>query len=174
MNRSEIEKRATQVLRDHDLLELPVNPLKVAHALGVKVMNAVFSEPEKSGAIVKRGKAFSIFVNANNSPSRKRFTIAHEIGHKLLHMSSAADAEFVDTEDNFRSEYTSEGGEWTEERRKEWEANVFASALLMNAEAVRAEWKEAEDPVALAWRFQVSVPAMVVRLTQLGLLEALP
>lgn len=174
MKRSEIEERATQILRDHGLLDVPVDPLKVAKALGVRVMNAVFSEPEKSGAIVKHGNEFSIFVNANEPPARKRFTIAHEIGHKLLHMTSAVDSEFVDTQDNFRTVDIPDDSGWSEERRKEWEANAFASALLMNAESVKAKWQELKDTSVLAWAFQVSVPAMTVRLAQLGLLEELP
>lgn len=174
MKRIEIEKRATQLLRDHGLLNVPVDPLQVAKALGIKVMNAVFSDTEKSGAIVKRGEKFSIFVNANETPGRKRFTIAHEIGHKLLHMSSAADSEFVDTEDSFRTTEPLDDSGWTAERMKEWEANAFASALLMNSELLKSKWDECKDTALLAWAFQVSVPAMMVRLSQLGLLEDLP
>jgi Zn-dependent peptidase ImmA (M78 family) len=174
MKRSDIEERASQILRDHKLLDVPVDPLNVAKALGIKVMNAVFSEEGKSGAIVKRGGQFSIFVNANDAPARKRFTIAHEIGHQLLHMSPDADSEFIDTQDNFRTVDISDETDWTEERRKEWEANAFASALLMNGELVKTKWQEFKDPSVLAYAFQVSVPAMTVRLTQLGLLEDLP
>lgn len=174
MNRRDIEERASQILRDHKLLDVPVDPLNVAKALGVKVMNAVFSDQKKSGAVVKREGEFSIFVNTNDSPARKRFTIAHEIGHKLLHMSLDADSEFVDTEDNFRTVDAPDEPTWTDERRKEWEANVFASALLMNSELVKTKWQEYKDPASLAWAFQVSVPAMTVKLTQLGLLTELP
>ena len=84
MKRNEIESRATQILHDHNLLNIPVDPLRVAKALGIKVMNAVFSEQDKSGVIVKRENKFSILLNTNEPPSRKRFTIAHEIGHSLL------------------------------------------------------------------------------------------
>jgi Zn-dependent peptidase ImmA (M78 family) len=174
MRRNEIEKRATQILRDHDLLDVPVDPLKVARALGIKVMNAVFSEPGKSGVVVKRGSEFSIFLNTNEPAARKRFTIAHEIGHRLLHMVSDVESEIVDTEDNFRATEVLDAETWTAERRGEWEANAFAAALLMNEESVREKWQGCEDPTVLAWMFQVSPTAMIVRLTQLGLLEDLP
>lgn len=81
--------------------------------------------------------------------------------------------ELVDTSDNFRTVGLPEDESWTPERRREWEANVFASALLMDAEALRQEWRGCKDPTKLAWIFQVSTTAMVVRLTQLGLLEQL-
>ncbi len=140
MKRGDIEDRASQILRDHNLLNVPVDPLNVANALGIKVMNAVFSEETKSGAVVKRGGQYSIFVNANDSPARKRFTIAHEIGHRLLHMASGPDSEFVDTPDNFRTADVVDEPGWTDERKKEWEANAFASALLMNSELVMGQY----------------------------------
>lgn len=173
MKRSEIEERATQILRDHGLLDAPVDPLKVAKALNVKVMGAVFSETDKSGAIVKRGGEFSIFVNANEPPARKRFTIAHEIGHQLLHMTLDSDSQFIDTEDNFRANEMPDETNWSDERQKEWEANTFAAALLMNKELILMKWKESTDPAFLAWSFQVSPTAMTIRLTQLGLLNPL-
>jgi Zn-dependent peptidase ImmA (M78 family) len=174
MNRSDIEQRATQVLRDHGLLAVPVDPLRVANALGIKVMNAVFSKPEQSGAVAKRAEKFSIFVNANEPPARKRFTIAHEIGHQLLHMSGQLDTEFIDTLDNFRTTESPLDEGWSPERRKEWEANVFAASLLMNEELVRERWVNCQDTSRIAWMFQVSTTAMLVRLNQLGLLREAP
>ncbi len=169
MKRSEIEKHATQVLRDHGLLDIPVDPLKVAKALRIKVMNAVFSEKEKSGAVSKRASEFTIFVNVNEPSARKRFTIAHEIGHRMLHMEGAADIEIIDTHDNFRAAEVPYDKTWNEERRIEWEANTFAAALLMNENLVREKWEICKEPNILAWMFQVSTTAMLVRLKQFGL-----
>lgn len=166
MKRTEIEERATKILRDHGLLRAPVDPLKIARALDVKVLNAVFSEANKSGAIVKRGENFQIYLNTNDTPARKRFTIAHEIGHRLLHMSLTNDSEFIDTEDNFRSSSIAEDAHWNDERQKEWEANAFAAALLMNGTLVQQEWNERKDPDFLAWKFQVSPMAMTIRLSR--------
>lgn len=174
MKRNEIEKKATEILRDHNLLNIPIDPLKVAKALGIKVMNAVFSEQDKSGVVVKRGDNLSILLNSNESPARKRFTIAHEIGHSILHMKIEGDCDFIDEEENFRTKDTSESNKWTDDKRREWEANIFASALLMNEELIKKKWKEYKDSNMLAWLFQVSPQAMIVRLTQIGLLENLP
>jgi len=174
MKRNEIENRATQILRDHNLFDVPVDPLKLARALGIKVMNAVFSEPNKSGAVAKRGKQYSIFLNTNDPPSRKRFTIAHEIGHRLLHMNTDEDTEFVDNEDSFRTAEVTDAETWDAKRRLEWEANTFAGAILMNEALLREKWQANKDPSYLAWMFQVSATAMVVRLTQLDLLKELP
>jgi Zn-dependent peptidase ImmA (M78 family) len=169
MKRSEIEKRARQVLRDHGLLHIPVDPLTVARALDTRVVNALFSESGKSGAVARRAGRSTIFVNVNDPPARKRFTIAHEIGHLLLHMPQAEDGEYVDTEDSFRSGEVPYDDTWPAERRAEWEANTFAGALLIDEELLRNEWAASRDPDLLAWKFQVSAAAMAVRLAQLGL-----
>lgn len=167
----DIEKKAQEILRDHNLVEIPVDPLKVARAMNIKVMNAKFSEPDKSGAIVKRQNTISIYVNYDDPPHRKRFTIAHEIGHLLLHMSAANDyEEIVDTEDNFRSTDIIEHG-WSEERKMEWEANIFAAALLMDGEMIKKEWKNENDLRMMAWKFQVSESAMAIRLSNLDLID---
>ncbi|TBG15988.1 ImmA/IrrE family metallo-endopeptidase [Rhizobium leguminosarum] len=60
---------------------------------------------------------------------------------------------------------------WDDARRAEWEANVFASALLMPREAIPRAWKEIADPEGMAAFFQVSQQAMTFRLDNLGLLE---
>ncbi|MFH1982973.1 MAG: ImmA/IrrE family metallo-endopeptidase [Pseudomonadota bacterium] len=168
MDRQEIERRARDILRDHGLLQLPIDPLKVAHALEVRVHNAKFSEEDKSGVVTKREGNIIIYLDYDDSPARKRFTIAHEIGHLVLHMQAADDYEIIDTEDNFRSIPNSDG-KWSKERKMEWEANTFAAALLMDEELVRSEWEHTKDLGLLAWKFQVSESAMAIRLSSLNL-----
>ena len=50
------------------------------------------------GAIARRGKTVTIVVNANDPPFRKRFTIAHELGHNFLHLLE--DGDYVDGQTN--------------------------------------------------------------------------
>ena len=172
MKKSEIEKKAQEILKDHNLLRFPVDPLKVAHALNIKVMNAKFSDPSISGVVSKRGDEVSILLDYDDIPARKRFSIAHEIGHYVLHMEAADDYEIVDNEDNFRT-ITHDFDNWDDDRRMEWEANIFAAALLMDEELVRKEWNLEKDIKILAWKFQVSESAMAVRLSSLNLTDEL-
>ncbi len=169
MRRLEVERNARNILRDHNLLQLPVDPLKVAHALNIRVMNAKFSEENKSGVVSKRGNDLSIYLDYDDPSWRKRFTIAHEIAHIVLHMLEG-DSEYIDAEDNFRNT-SPEAGQWTDEKQKEWEANVFAAALLMDGDLVKAEWSKTHELSLLAWKFQVSETAMAIRLSTLNLTE---
>ncbi|HEU4462173.1 MAG TPA: ImmA/IrrE family metallo-endopeptidase [Solirubrobacterales bacterium] len=108
---------------------------------------------------------------ARRSPGRRRFTIAHEIGHLLLHVPVLHQV-FYDRPGDIREiEEAPDGEEVPELRRREREANVFARELLMPAPLV-AEQAHATgfNLPGLANRFEVSVPAMRLRLRLLKLL----
>ncbi len=60
---------------------IPVDPARIAHAMGIRVVDA-YLDPDVAGAIQKdKGKQVSIYLNYNDAATRKRFTCAHEIGH---------------------------------------------------------------------------------------------
>jgi Zn-dependent peptidase ImmA (M78 family) len=167
MKRSEIEQRARDILRDHGMLDMPVDPVKLANDLGVKVFNAKFGQQDTAGLLAVREQKPTIYVDRDDHPVRKRFTVAHELGHFVLHLLGR-DGEFIDTSDNLRT-IPDPDASWTPERRMEWEANVFAAALLMDEELVRQKWEEIGELEGLARWFQVSRPAMVFRLESLGI-----
>lgn len=116
-----------------------------------------------------------IGVNASHAPTRQRFTIAHELGHLLLHESRPM---IVDTHLYRRDEVSSMGT-----KPEEREANGFAAELLMPAAFVEDEVRELVDQQPnvtarrlveqLAKRFDVSPQAMEIRLGNLEILSPL-
>ncbi len=97
-------------------------------------------------------------------PRRRRFTIAHEIGHWILHASAgyicACRPDEIVDHDRARNL-----------RKAEAEANAFAAELLMPEPLVTEHCKRLRaNVVALAEDFDVSVPALKLRLTRLSLL----
>jgi Zn-dependent peptidase ImmA (M78 family) len=168
MNRqTEIEARAQEVIRDHGMVDMAVDPVRIANTQNVKVYNAKFGEANIHGLLARRAGATQILVEADDAPVRKRFTIAHELGHFFLHLGGH-DGEFIDDADNLRTVADPDAA-WTPERRKEWEANLFAAALLMPADLVRKKWAEIRDLEGIAHWFQVSPQAMAYRLEALGI-----
>lgn len=167
--RREIELAAYDVLRHHGLQSVPINPVILAQRAGIKVNNAKFSEDNLSGMIAKRGDLEIILVNSDDPPRRKRFTIAHELGHHFLHLKSG-DGQFVDGEADLFREMPSDSNEpISEDRAREIQANAFAAALLMPEEHVRAVWAETGSIAEMADIFGVSEEAMGYRLTGLGI-----
>lgn len=166
MRKQDIENFARQTLIDHGMYSIPVDPVVLANKLGIRVSNAVFSDESLSGMVAKHGERNALLVNESDSPQRKRFTIAHELAHVLLHMQNGG--EFIDKDiDFFRTENS---GEITSANKEEVEANIFAAALLMDSEFVKRAWLDTKSIDKMAKLFKVSESAISIRLTSLGLI----
>jgi Zn-dependent peptidase ImmA (M78 family) len=98
----------------------------------------------------------SIGVNSAQPPTRRRFSIAHEIGH-YLHGHEDYDESKVLVEER--------RGSLSAYDRQEQEANEFAAELLMPLFLLRQDVRGAEiDVPALGRRYQVSEQAMWIQL----------
>jgi len=114
-----------------------------------------------------------IGVNALHSLSRQRFTIAHELGHLLLHESQD-----LHVDEAFPIRLRSRvSGLAVDER--EIEANQFAAELLMPTELIsedvdslRDKGVDVDDAIAkLSQKYRVSLEAMTIRLSALKLIR---
>jgi Zn-dependent peptidase ImmA (M78 family) len=104
----------------------------------------------------------SIVVNAADAPARKRFTVAHELGHWICQCQDGREAEVFCRAEDVTLDPSA--------RAVEREANVFAAELLMPEAAVREAWSGDADSCAAS--FGVSGEAMRWRLYSFGLGEA--
>ena len=140
----------------------PVDVESLARELGVKV-NQSFLDPDISGELVSRGDdLFEINVNARNSPTRQRFTIAHELGHYVYHRDLIGEG--LDDDRAYRS---TDAGRYHNKDigpREETEANKFAASLLMPKHLIDQLLNEGLSVPEMASRLQVSEQAMAIRL----------
>lgn len=168
----QIEVEASRVLRDTGCLRIPVPVELVAHRLGLSVEPAALGQ-DVSGVLVRDGDGGTIGYNAAHHEVRQRFSIAHEIGHFVLHPREGQ--LFIDkTYKVYRRDQRSSTGE----DRQEIQANRFAAALLMPEELLQREVADIgfdlADEIALeslAQKFKVSRQAMSFRLANLGILD---
>lgn len=167
LSRLEIEARALEILRAHRVETLPIDPVTLASRQGIKVHNAKFSDQSLSGMVAKRGQDVTILVNQSDPPFRKRFTIAHELGHIYLHLLT--DGDFVDAQVDLFRETADATDTPSPERLMEIQANQFAAGLLMPASAVGRHFEANPRVSDLARIFNVSEEAMGFRLSRLGL-----
>ena len=165
MMREEIETRAMEILKDHGLFSLPVDPVRLANKAGIQVHNAVFSDETISGMVAKRGKNITMLVEQSEPPYRKRFSIAHELGHHFLHLLE--DGEIVTKKVDLFRECVSAEDDVDETRRMDVEANQFAAALLMPEPLVREVYGKTNSLAEMARLFNVSEEAMGIRLNTL-------
>jgi hypothetical protein len=138
----------------------PVDVLGIATDLGLNVWEMGSLPPSVSGKIFRDPlnggqSGFSIAVNASDNPFRKRFTIAHEIAHFVLHRSYLDNGDLID-DAMYRS-----GLSTAEEKQ----ANRLAAQILMPFPLIQSFVAAGyKDVVSLAKVFQVSQPAMKIRL----------
>lgn len=167
-----IEQKAEKLLKEHGLMNVPVDVFKCAKCVNVDTQSVWFDDESISGLFIIKDKSAFIRYNLNDGEARQRFTVAHELGHFFLH--SKETSLFLDKAEkvmyrNFDST--------TGEKAKEREANAFAAALLMprgllTAEANKLNEEFSDEVIAdLAKKFNVSQKAMSIRLSNLGLLE---
>lgn len=145
-----------EVLETLGVTEPPVSIFDVANKLGATLYRV--EDVEWHGRVEadrQTGKA-EIFVNANTPLTRQRFTVAHELGHLILH----GDNKVQFRDNNFLAN-----------DREEAQANGYGAGLLMPENLVRkyAGFLSA-DPWELAKEFNVSVESMQYRLNALDLL----
>jgi Zn-dependent peptidase ImmA (M78 family) len=117
------------------------------------------------------GKAL-IGVNALHSSNRQRFTLAHELGHLLLHKDEALHVD-ENSPIGFRNPRSSQAVDSDEIEANQFAAELLMPAALLTAEIAKISTKTGiEDAVAkLAEVFAVSEQAMTFRLSGLGLLS---
>jgi Zn-dependent peptidase ImmA (M78 family) len=154
-------------------------PIKVHEiALGQKINIREEDLGEISGLIFREGNQVIIGVNKSHSDNRKRFTIAHELGHFFLHSENPLYVDKVFAV-KLRDHVSSEAID-----KDEIEANAFAGELLMPSKFLKEDFsngkpgvldyenKDIEDIIEkLAKRYEVSTQAMTVRLIKLGVIQ---
>ena len=171
------EDAALHLLHKYHIHEPPVAVEDIARGEGAQIARHRFDGTE-SGFTLRDGNRTIIGVNTRTSPRRQRFTIAHEVGHFILHEEAPLiidQSMRVYWRDDVSSMATDE---------QEIEANAFAAALLMPRELIVSHLKSyiakvessgrnlsREDLIAqLAREFDVSTEAMGYRLINLGIL----
>lgn len=141
-------KIARKLLKDAKVLEIPVSLQKVLNYVKTQqdldVVKYNFGD-KVSGMLVMLGDSATIGFNPDHAWVRRRFTIAHELGH--LYMGHTCDGQ--DKNSN-----------------KEIEANQFAAELLVPLAFVKKDFVEQRDLDALAKKYVVSKEALCIHLME--------
>lgn len=147
---------------------VPIDVVSIAEGHNIEVRLEEL-EDAVSAMLVVRGDRSIIAVNARHHPHRRRFSVAHELGHYLLHREQ--DRVFIDAAVFFRRDGAT-AATWAQEK----EANTFAAELLLPEHLIREAWRvdpiDVFDDMAMkrwADRFGVSPQALLIRLTELDL-----
>ncbi len=102
-----------------------IDLFKECERLGFKLLRYPLGENADLGFVLKRDGDTIIFINSSSRFSRQMFTLAHEIGHIILHLNGKQP--FIDNHATIA---------WRNENENEQEANYFAACLLMPSDKV--------------------------------------
>ncbi|MGR9400190.1 ImmA/IrrE family metallo-endopeptidase [Rhizobium leguminosarum] len=156
-----IKRTVNSLLMESGVFGPAVPVEKIAEEAGIEVRYGDLGEI--SGLLARKPGITIIGVNVEQPNVRQRFTIAHELGHYLLHEGLGEHAD-RDYRINFRDSSSSEASNVLE-----IEANFFAANLLMPEEFLERDDAESaiedDQGVAdLAAKYDVSRHAMSLRI----------
>lgn len=161
-----IRQRVEGLLSESGVRRPPVPVEEIAERLGLEIRYAPF-DGDLSGALVRSKDETYIGVNSSDHPNRQRFTIAHELGHFVLHRGIT-----LHVDKNFRVNLR-DGDSSRGIDRDEMEANRFAAELLMPTRLIMRDLEQLRDVNqaaldSMARRYKVSAHAMRIRLGNFG------
>ncbi|SIO13655.1 protein of unknown function [Parasphingorhabdus marina DSM 22363] len=160
-------KKAQQVLKHAGISGPPVPIKELAITNGCKVKYAALDDELSGMALIAEDQQV-IVVNATHHPNRQRFTLAHELGHHLLHGDFLRKGVHVDKAILKRSPRSSRGL-----NSREIEANAFAAELLMPTALVNHhvsndfDLQDEKQLQSIARLFGVSSAALSYRIIKL-------
>jgi predicted transcriptional regulator len=154
-----LEKLPIEIIRDYTQ-SAPVDVRGLAKALHLLISDENLG-PDFSGKIERDWSgAYRIAVNSLHSETRRRFTIAHEIAHFVLHRDMIGDGIIDDA--MYRS---------SKSDAIERQANNYAASILMPAPLVGEKWRGGyQTSDVLAKAFNVSSAVAEIRIKELRLI----
>lgn len=174
LTKAKIAQKANEICEQNNITHYPVNIVDICNAMGIAVYEQYL--PSKVAGFIGVDDSLReryhtdkvIVVNLADRAVRRRFTIAHELAHYVLHKKKDetlyAHRDVIDTP----------------QRGIEREANIFASNILMPERMVRDVLEELEERDFfaafdekiryIANEFKVSKEAARVRLQDLKII----
>ena len=143
-------------------MRLPIDVAEIAKQLNVRVEVRELPSSVAGFIIKEESEPFPvIYVNSGDGSQRRRFTIAHELGHYIQNRYSEEIA-YVDNRDELASTGTDPNERW---------CNAFAAELLMPESVVKKYWAEGWEFERIQKLLDVSKSALTYRLNSLGLVQ---
>lgn len=166
------KKMANELLDNGCVKSAPIPVERLASLVGATIRYRPLDN-DLSGMVQRNDdKTAIIGINSSHADVRKRFSIAHEIGHLVLHDENLHIDENVSSAVQFRNEYSSLGVDDIE-----IEANQFAAEILMPEQMLLKDVEKYKDNSPetvieeLANLYDVSIQSMTIRLTRLGVIK---
>jgi Zn-dependent peptidase ImmA (M78 family) len=149
---------ARKLLSELDIKSAPIYPRKVARDLGISVWERK-ADSGYDGYLISANGAWGIMINSSiRSKARRRFTVAHELGHYYIDHHNGTSYQCFGKDIGVIS---------SSARQEEREANEFAVELLMPDELFRKDIRQRdiglETVNSLATKYGTSMTSTAIR-----------
>lgn len=156
-NYKQVIELTRQILADNRIQTPPVPIKLITENFGLAIGAIDFQEDASRVAGLIDLKNSLIVVNGDDSPQRQAFTVAHELGHYLLHRDEVKKEGNVNI--MFRGPIGKVDDDWMEQ-----EANCFAANLLVPDDLLQKYIEVTADQNKLSKIFGVSKDVIGFRL----------
>ncbi len=172
IRKKRIETLTQKILHECNVVEPPVPIEGIVKRYGLQLHFQAL-QSDLSGFLYREQENGIIGVNSIHAKVRQRFTIAHELGHFLLHQNDSLHVDRA-VHVKFRGNLSKQGID-----TDEMEANLFAAEILMPQDLIVREFERNEPIdildedfiVQLAHQYNVSMQALILRLVNLRYIE---
>lgn len=160
MSSQDIQLKVKDILTHFGITRAPIPVEQIAEKMNIKISYA--PSTDYSGILIRKDGGALMGINSEESPGRRRFTVAHELGHYFLEKTTAVSIDYRDNSSR------------PDKTKQEVMADDFAANLLMPKEFLVHDYvmvggRYEEKLVRLAEQYQVSREAMMWRLKNLQL-----
>ena len=156
MNQIEIENKSKKLLykyfKDNNKsVTLPIPTIDILEYLGYDIdfrSDGIYTNKDILGGVIPNEKKVELNESLTSNEGRLNFTIAHEIGHIILHVNNSNNELFFRKDNNCK-----EDDKIDDKKRKaiEQEADKFAAYLLMPTDSIKSSFfKLYKKPVNLS------------------------
>ena len=149
---------AKKLLLELSITDLPIYPRKIAREMGIFVWEKE-ADSGYDGYLISADGAWGIMINSSiRSNARKRFTVAHELGHYYIDYHNGT---------GYQCFGKDIGVAGSSVRQDEREANEFAVELLMPDQLFRADIRQRDIGLetidSLAAKYGTSMTSTAIR-----------
>jgi Zn-dependent peptidase ImmA (M78 family) len=151
---------ARTLLKRHGIDAPPVDLRLLTQKEGLEYQEVDYFPDDVDALIIRMDGRTVAAVNGNQSPARRRFSLAHELAHFFLHEDRSV-LEFGMSIDNGPSNACEDPSS-----TYEVEANIFASELLIPLAWLKSQYRHGMSAEDVAGIFHVSEAAASVAMMQ--------
>ncbi|HUX22353.1 MAG TPA: ImmA/IrrE family metallo-endopeptidase [Spirochaetia bacterium] len=154
-----VREKARKLLKDSKQLAAPIDLERICRLLGFQYIEVQHFPASLSALCIEQEGTKYAAVNGSHHPHRKRFSLAHELGHWVLGHTRSYSQSAVSIDNPPDPHELNRASQ-----QEESEANEFAGELLVPLTQLKSELSKGKNLEQLSSHFNVSTQVVTIRM----------